>query len=55
MFPNKPKSLNIRGLDENILAQLQSLAISNERSLEGEARYAIQQWCKLNPVGEISL
>lgn len=55
MFPNTPKSLNIRGLNENTLIQLQSLAMSNERSLEGEARYAIQQWCKLNPVGEISL
>ncbi|HDR1453411.1 TPA: helix-turn-helix transcriptional regulator [Pasteurella multocida] len=39
--------MNIRGLPENIIEQLQKIAEKNERSLEAEARYLIQQWCFL--------
>lgn len=47
MFVNKPKSLNIRGLSEDVIEQLQEIATKNERSLEAEMRYLIQQWCSI--------
>jgi plasmid stability protein len=39
---SKSRPLTIRGLSEANLGALQQLAAQNERSLEGEARYAIR-------------
>ena len=41
------KTINVRGLEPQVLAEMQALAQQNERSLEAEARLAIRQWCQL--------
>ena len=43
---SKSRPLTIRGLSEGNLGALQQLAAQNERSLEGEARYAIRSHLK---------
>ncbi|MGV6989248.1 hypothetical protein ACWA5Z_10235 [Testudinibacter sp. P80/BLE/0925] len=48
MCENKSKLINIRGLNNEVFQNLQMLAEENSRSLEGEARYAVQQWCNMN-------
>ncbi|MGR3808227.1 hypothetical protein [Pasteurella testudinis] len=48
MCENKSKSINIKGLNNEVFQNLQMLAEKNFRSLEGEARYAVQQWCNMN-------
>ena len=44
MMGDKAGKLLIRGIDSEVLKQLELMAKESERSLEAEARFALRSW-----------